>query len=323
MEIHVKEFIEELNLDPVAANTFIGHIDRVPFRMEMVANAQTIGLLFHTRFSNLLQPIPEYPKTPSGGILESVIADKKGDLTADQSQVWFNLFAAQELIESNTIIPALKEFAASIKPYVDFDQQSCFLCKIETETQPIYHSEKLHLICNSCHARLHEKAQQLSRIDPANFILGTLWGGLAAIAGGVIWCVGWIVYNWIFADVRVPMILFTISTVAISVAVAFPMAAVFKRIPRRGVKVANLMTIGACLLAVVFGESFFNTYLVVKALGSIPTLSGIVRVESLLLDELGSFYWILKFVTVIILCGICLTWSAPKIDLEEHVSKPK
>src|SRR6185436_8900595 len=99
---------------------FIGHFERVPFRMELVSNAQTLGLLFQTRFSKLKQPIPEFPDVPAGGRLQSLIEEKKAEYTADEDRAWFNLFAAHELIECGELLDVLKEFAASLKSYVDF-----------------------------------------------------------------------------------------------------------------------------------------------------------------------------------------------------------
>src|SRR5690349_1963954 len=109
----------ELHLDPVGGNFFIGSIDQVPFRMELVANQQTIGLLFQTRFLKVKQPIPEVPAVPADGALAKLIEEKKAEFTADEDRAWFNLFAAHELIPTGELLPVMREFAGAIKEYVD------------------------------------------------------------------------------------------------------------------------------------------------------------------------------------------------------------
>jgi hypothetical protein len=134
--------------------------------------------------------------------------------------------------------------------------------------------------------------------------------------------VGWIIHDRIFAGVRAPILVFSLTSLAIAAAVAYPMARVFKRIPRRGSKVANVTTVATCLMAVLWGECFFDIYIALKSVGQIPTPHGILQIELIVMQEFGSFHWILKIISAVILCILCVTWGSPKLTLDEHVSAP-
>jgi hypothetical protein len=308
----------ELNLNSVGSNFFIGHFEDVPFRMELVATEMTIGLLFKIRFTKAKQPIPEFPGVPADGRLQTLIEEKKADYTADQDQTWFNLFAAHELIEAGELIPVLKEFAASLKSYVDFEDQPCFACKQTKATQPIYHSEKLHLICDECHARFNEKA----KIDPANVVFSLLWAVVVSVVGGVIWSLGWMAFDWIFADVRLPTIVFTLAFLALGGAVALPIAWVFKKIPRRGGRLGNVIMVFACVLTAILGEAFLCGYFVYREIHILPDAHQMLVVWRALMAEAGSFYVIGKLMTIGIMCAIIMDNSRSKMSIEEAAAPP-
>ena len=316
------KFIAELNLDTVGSNLFIGHIKRVPFKMEMVANNQTIGLLFQVRFLKLRKDIPEFPEIIPGGVLERLVAEKKAEFTADNDRAWFNLFAAHEMINDGTLMATLNEFAASIKEYVDFDDQPCFLCKTAKAAQPVYHSEKLHLLCDPCHETVQQKAKMVESVDPANLFLGLLWASIAAIPAGLIWCVGWIVFDRIFAGAKLYTFIFVAAYCAVGAAVGLPICLIIKKIPRRGVRMGKALTIFGCILSALTGEAFFCAYIFFRATGEIPNFSGILKAWLIVAETANFFYMIGKIVTLVILCVVCLELAPPNTSIEPYLKKP-
>ena len=307
----------ELNLDPVGKNLFIGHIDRVPFRMEMVATGMTVGLLFVTRFSKVKEPIREFPDVPDGGRLQALIEEKKAEYTAEDGQVWFNLFAAHELIERGELLTLLREFAGSVKSYIDFDDQPCFACKQNKAMQPVFHSEKIHLICDACHERLNQKAAALTKVDSANVIFSLLWAFVVSILGGIIWSLGWMAFEYIFAGRRLPTIVFTIAFLILGALVALPIAWVFKKIPRRGIALSNAITTGACILTAILGEAFLCGYLFFRELHFVPDPAQLFAIWRELMAESGGFYVIGKIITVGVMWAITTESATPKVSLEE------
>src|SRR6185503_15280088 len=108
-------------------------------------------------------------------MLEKLIVEKKADLSTGDDQIWFNLFAAHELIESQNLMQVVLEFTEALQPYLNFDDQLCFGCGQQKETTPIYHSSRLHLLCSICREKLNKKAEVLQKIDPSNVVFSLLW----------------------------------------------------------------------------------------------------------------------------------------------------
>jgi hypothetical protein len=312
--------LKQLDLDSVGNNRFIGYIDRVPFRLETVATSETLGLLFHTRYSKAKQPIPEFPPAPAGSLLETLLREKKADLSADESQIWFNLFAAHELLDRGELIDVLKQFAAALAPYIDFDDQPCFACKQTKATLPIYHSEKINLLCDACHERVRQVAQNLNRFDTGTVVFSLLWGLVVALVSGLIWCVGWLACIRIFAGLRVPEVVFLIVFLALGAVLALPIAWIFKKIPRRGRRVPNWITILTCIATALVGESFLCDYYFVRAAGRFPHTSELFSTWRLIVAEFGDFYFICKIITFSVLCGFTLEWTKSKVTLEQIVA---
>ena len=307
----------ELQLDPVGGNYFIGHIDRVPFRMELVSNDHTTGLLFQTRFSKLKQPIPENVPVPSGSQLENLIAEKKAEFTADNDRAWFNLFAAHELLEQNQLIPVLKEFAAALTPYVDFDDQPCFACKQTKATQPIYHSEKLHLICDACQDQIKINAARLAKPDAAHIGYLALWAFAVSIIGGVIWALGWVGFDLIFGGRTISNFIFMLALATLALIVAAPIAFVFKKLPRRTPVLPKTILAFTCLIIFFFGESAYATYYYHKVFALFPNLDQTFRMWRWLMTESDALYVLGKLITLGCIWAFTHAWSTKTISLEQ------
>jgi len=317
-ENDIRRFFADLNLDSVGPNLFIGHVERVPFRLETVVNEQTIGLLFQTPFSASKKEVPEFPVVREGTLLHQLIAEKKAELSTGNDIVWFNLFAAHELIDDGVLMQTLNEFAAVLKEYFDFDNQVCFACKAATAKQPVFHSEKLHMICDGCFERLNQKAVALTSIDPANVIVATLWAFVAALAGGAIWAIGWLLFDKIFAGRKFFILLIMLAFIAMAIAVAWPISLVFKKIPRRGIRLAKFMTIATCVLTAIVGEILFSAFVTTRYVGTWnPRI--LWAVWKLVMIESGNLYLLGKIICLFSLCAFALDWSKPKTNLEEEI----
>lgn len=314
-ELQLDALFPEMNLSPVGPNLFIGHIDRVPFRMEMVLNAETLGLLFHTRFSKPKETVPEHPPVALDGKVAQLIAEKKADYEADQTQAWFNLFAAHELIERNELLPVLKEFAASIKACVDFDQQPCFACKSNIATEPTYHSETIHLICDSCQEAARKKAEKLLKLDPASLMLSLCYALIIAIPASLLWAVTWIMFIKIFEGRRVPHLILVGAFMAIAAAVAFPIAWMLKKIPNRPVRFNRTINIIACLATALVGELLITTYDFYQYNAELQSLGHLLYSTVAITLESGAVYIACKIVGFIILCAITLDAAKPNLAL--------
>jgi hypothetical protein len=315
LETEFDKPIPELNLSSVGPNLFIGHYEGVPFRMEVVVNSLTLGLLFHTRFAQPKSPVPENPPVAAETLLHQLIAEKKADYSADQKQAWFNLFDARELIERGELLHALKEFAASLKSYVDFDDQLCFACKTNKADQPVYHSDALHLICDGCHANLNQRAEKLMKVAPGSLFLSLGISILGAIPAGIIWAVLWIVLIRLLSGVRMPSILWTVCYAAMGAAVALPIGWLLKRIPHRPIRFANAINILGCVAAAVTGEFWMTLYYILQATPETPSLIQIGSIWVALMIEASGLYIIGKLICLGMLCATMLDWAKPKVSL--------
>jgi hypothetical protein len=315
--VEIDPIFSELNLDSVGGNFFVGHFDRVPFKLELISNEQTIGLLFQTRFSKTKQPIPENVPVPPGSALESLIAEKKAEFTADDDRAWFNLFAAHELIERGELIAVLKEFTIAMKAYVDYDDQPCFACKQTKATLPIYHSDKLHLVCDACNDQINLKAANLTKTDPVHFGFLLLWAFSVALIGGLIWALGWFAFDLIFGGRTVTTSMLTLAFIALACIVAGPIALVFKKLPRRSPHLPKLITAFTCILIAVFGEIAYSTYFFVSGTGHWPDLSQTVAVWRWMMAESDPIYGIGKLITLGAIWFFTNAWSTKSISLEQ------
>lgn len=316
----LQPFSDQLNLDPVGGNFFIGHFDRVPFKLELVSNEQTIGLLFQTRFSKTKEKIPENVPVPPGSALESLIAEKKAEFTADDDRAWFNLFAAHELMERGELIPVLNEFATAMKSYVDYDDQPCFACKQTKANVPVFHSEKLHLICDACHANLNAKAASLTKTDPVHFGFLALWAFAVAVIGGLIWALGWFVFDLIFIGRTVLRSVLVAALVVLACAVAGPIAVVFRKLPRRTPRLPTSIATFTCILIALFGEAAYTTYVYVRSTGEWPDMTQTLAVWRWMMAESNNIYVIGKVITLGALWFFTREWSTKTISLEQAVS---
>lgn len=318
VEQQLDQLFPELNLTPVGPNLFIGHIDRVPFRLEVVLNAHTLGLLFHTRFSKPSATVPEHPPIPPNTALAQLIANKKADYEADQTQAWFNLFDAHELIERNQLLPILKEFAASIKTCVDFDNQPCFDCKTNNATEPAYHSETIHLICATCRDAARKKGEALLKLNLSSLLLSLCYALVIAIPAAFIWAVAWIAFTKIFAGRTVLHIVLVLSFGAIAAAVGFPIAWLLKKIPNRPIRFNRTINIAACLATAFAGELVITLFDFYEARVQPESILHLVVTAIEITLASGATYFICKVVGFIILCAITLDAAKPNLAISPN-----